>query len=119
MACRLNFSLTHYRGERTKLFNKLRKNKKLQQLIYKKYPGLNILGNDTKLSEEQIKLVKSIKEFEETPENYEKIIEDGGYQNLHTFIIEINNVYSFLRKNTNLMKDVISIYKDFDLDKEI
>ena len=117
MACRLNFSLTHYRGERTKLFNKLRKNKKLQQLIYKKYPGLNILGNDTKLSEEQIKLVKSIKEFEETPENYEKIIEDGGYQNLHTFIIEINNFYSFLRKNTNLMKDVISIYKDFDLDK--
>ena len=117
MARRLNFSLAHYRGEKTKLFNKVRKNKKLQELISKKYAGLGIFRDETKLSEEQIKLVKSIKEFEETPENYEKIIKDGGYQNLHTFVIEINNFYSFLRKNTYLMKDVISIYKDFDLDK--
>ena len=117
MANRLKLSIVYYRIEKTKLFNKVRKDEKLQELISKEYDGLAILKNDKKLNEEQIKLIEYIKRFEENPENYEQIIIEGEYQNLHTFINEINNFYSFLRKNTYLMKDVISIYKDFDLNK--
>ncbi len=119
MAARLNFTVPHYRSEKTKLFNKVRQNKKLQELIAEKYDGLDILRDEDKLTEKQIKLIESIKEFEETPENYEKIIKEGEYQNLPTFINEINTLNRFLRKNTYLMKDVLSIYKHFDFNKKI